>query len=99
MKRVRRTFTLTETVEQLLVVSQRAVPGREDCPYCDPGSGWLTVKEAARIAGWPADSLHDLSSNDELHYRNGPGGVRLICAISLSLKLLKGDKENETHTP
>jgi hypothetical protein len=96
MKRVRRTLAMTETVERLLVVSPRNHTGG-DCPSCTPGAGWLTLEEAARIAGRPPASLLDLAASGELHSMCGPGGVRLICAISLSLKILKGDKENETH--
>ena len=98
MKRVRRTFTTTETIERLFVVSKRNLDG-EDCTACSPGAGWLTLDEAARIAGWLPASLLDLIASGELHSRYGPRGVPLICVISLSLKILKGDKQNETHIP
>ena len=55
MKRVRRTFTMTETVERMLVVS-KVNPTGEDCPSCAPGTGWLTLDEAVRIAGAEADA-------------------------------------------
>lgn len=96
MKRVRRTFTMTETVERMLVVS-KVNPTGEDCPSCAPGTGWLTLDEAVRIAGWPSALLLELTASGELHTRLGPRGILFICTISLSLEILKGDKENETH--
>lgn len=96
MKRVRRTFTRTETIERLLVVSGRTGTSGA-CSFCAPGAGWLTVGEASEITGLPPHALLDLSSNGELHYKQGPGGVRFICAVSLSLKILEGENQNETH--
>jgi hypothetical protein len=54
------------------------------------------VEAAAEATGWTPHSLLRLAQSGELHFRYGPDGVFLICAISLSLKVLKGDKENET---
>jgi hypothetical protein len=96
MKKVRRTFTLTETVERLLVVSKRGGT-REDCPSCTPGAGWITLDEAAMISGWSTGSLLGFILNGELHCLSGPQGVRLICAISLALKILKGEEDDETQ--
>ena len=95
MIRIRRTFTKTETVERLLVVSGRI--GRAgNCASCPPGTGWLTLEAAAEVTGWPPRTLLDLISNGEIHSGHTPDGAPLICAISLSLKVLKGEKENET---
>jgi len=82
-------------VEQLLLVSSRA-RAKRSCTFCAPETGWLTVEAAAEATGWPPLSLLRLAQSSELHFRYGPDGVFLICAISLSLKVLKGDKENET---
>ena len=96
MIRIRRTFTRTETVERLLVISGRT-GNAQHCASCPPGTGWLTVEAAAEITGRPTESLLDLISTGEVHSENDPEGVApLICAISLSLKVLKGEKENET---
>ena len=95
MIRIRRTYTKTETVERLLAVTGR-VGTAEHCTSCRPGTGWLTVASAAEITGWPTRSLVEFAAQGKVHSRPGPDGVPLICAISLSLRILKGDEENET---
>ena len=82
-------------MERLLVISGRVgVEGH--CTLCHPGTGWLTVETAAEVTGWSTRSLLDLTENGELHSRQESEGDPLICAVSLSLKILKGDKENES---
>ena len=83
-------------MERLLFISGRAGVG-ERCTFCHPGVRWLTVEAAAEITGWQTSSLLDLTANGELHSRHEREGDPLICAVSLALKILKGDKENETQ--
>lgn len=83
-------------MERLLFISSGA---DDKCTSCAPVDPWMTLHTAAEVTGRTAASLLNLAARGELHTRHGPDGIPLICAVSLSLNILKGEKDNETNIP
>jgi hypothetical protein len=76
--------TITVKTERLLVIAQSRRPVNAWCEGCARATEFMSVEEAAALAGMTQRKIFHLAEGGQIHLRETTSGRALFCATSLT---------------
>ena len=89
------TTITTRTHERWIIRAQRVRSPVAECIECRAQADWLSLAAACELGGTTLPEIFESIKTGLIHASTTREGHVVVCAASLGIKQIKGDKEND----